>query len=109
MIELTYTSFFILYLGLALSTVLGVWIYSHYKLRNRTFLPPEKSLYLCEYCHFAYVEYDKQVPNRCPQCGLYNKHNIYPTTHTYTKSHDNKNSSSQAQKCDPIKEESRGR
>ncbi len=77
MIELTFNTIFMLYLGLTIASVLGIWIYSHYRLRRRIFFFAEKALFICDYCHFAYLENrDKQL-NRCPQCGLFNKNNHY--------------------------------
>ena len=77
MIELTFNTFFILYLALTLIIVLGIWIYSHYRMKRRTFFTTEKALFICEYCHFAYLEESVKELNRCPQCSLYNKHNSY--------------------------------
>ena len=37
MIELTFNTLFLLYLSLTLAIVLGIWIYSHYRTRQRTF------------------------------------------------------------------------
>ena len=77
MIELTFNTLFILYLSLTLIVVLGIWIYSHYKVRRRAFFSTERALCICEYCHFAYVEDRNKQLNRCPQCGLFNKENTY--------------------------------
>lgn len=77
MIELTFNTLFILYLSVTLAAVLGIWIYSHYRLKRRTFFTTEKALFICEYCHFAYVEDSVKKLNRCPQCGLFNKQNTY--------------------------------
>lgn len=77
MIELTFNTLFILYLSLCVAAILGIWIYSHYRMRNRTFFPVEKSLFVCEYCRFAYVEKSIKKLNRCPQCGLFNKENAF--------------------------------
>lgn len=77
MIELTFNTIFILYLSLTLFIVLGIWIYSHYRVRHRTFFTTERALFVCEYCHFAYVEESVKYLNRCPQCGLFNKNNAY--------------------------------
>lgn len=77
MIELTFATGFMLYLGLTLMSVLGVWIYSHYHTRRRVFFPIEKTLFLCEFCHYAYVDESVKKLNRCPQCGLINKKNEY--------------------------------
>jgi len=77
MIELTFNTLFILYLSITLMTVLGLWIYSHYRMRRRAIYTVEKALFICEYCHFAYVEESAKQLNRCPQCGLFNKENNY--------------------------------
>jgi hypothetical protein len=76
MIELTFNALFLIYLCGAISFVMGIWIYSHYRMRNRVFLPIEKALCICEFCHFAYVEESSRQLNRCPQCGLFNKQNM---------------------------------
>lgn len=77
MIELTFNTVFILYLGATLTMILGIWIYSHYRQKRRTFFTAEQALHVCEYCHFAYVEDSIKELNRCPQCGLYNKENTF--------------------------------
>jgi hypothetical protein len=77
MIELTFNTMFMLYLGGTLAIILGIWLYSHYRMRRRIFFPIEQDLFICEYCHFAYIEESVKHLNRCPQCGLYNKHNTY--------------------------------
>lgn len=77
MIELTFNTLFIWYLSVTLTMVLGIWIYSHYRLCRRKFFTIEKALFICEYCHFAYVEEQAKQLNRCPQCGLFNKENGY--------------------------------
>lgn len=77
MIELTFNAIFLLYLSLTLSSVLGIWIYSHYRGKKRKIFTEEKALFICEYCHFAYVEEGVKELNRCPQCGLFNKENTF--------------------------------
>ncbi len=77
MIELSFTTAFMLYLGITLTFVLGIWIYSHYRTRRQTIFSCEKALFVCEYCHFAYLEENIKELNRCPQCGLFNKQNHY--------------------------------
>jgi hypothetical protein len=80
MIELTFNALFIIYLGLTLTVVLLIWIFSHYRQRQRIFFPIEKILFICEYCHFTYVEKSAKSINRCPQCGLINKENHFKKT-----------------------------
>lgn len=77
MIELTFNTFFLVYLGVTIAVVLGIWIFTHYRSRKRTFFTSEKDLFVCEYCHFAYVEEGVKKLNRCPQCGLINKENTF--------------------------------
>jgi uncharacterized paraquat-inducible protein A len=77
MIELTFSTAFMLYLSLTLAVVLGLWIFHHYQVRKKTILSCEQDLFVCEYCHYAYLEEGIKKVNQCPQCGSYNKHNIY--------------------------------
>lgn len=70
-----------LYLSITFAAVLGIWIYSHYRMRRRTFFTTEKALFICEYCHFAYVEDSAKLLNKCPQCSLFNKQNTYQRQH----------------------------
>ncbi len=73
MIELTFNSFFMLYLSLTLAVILSLWLYSHYRKRRQLFFQTEKELQICEYCHFAYLVESTQELNRCPQCSLFNR------------------------------------
>ena len=77
MFELTFNTLFMFYLAITTAMVLGIWIYSHYRMRRRTFFSTEQALFVCEYCHFAYVENSLKDFNRCPQCELFNKNNAY--------------------------------
>ncbi|WP_042282419.1 hypothetical protein [Candidatus Protochlamydia sp. R18] len=77
MIELNFTTAFMLYLGVTISALLGTWVYSHYRTRKQTIFSTEQSLFVCEYCHFAYLEENIKELNRCPQCNLFNKQNYY--------------------------------
>ena len=79
MITLSYNSFLMIYLMFALSIVMIIWIYTHYKRKKRVFFSLEEHLRLCEFCHFSYVEKSIKNLNQCPQCGLYNKENDYDT------------------------------
>lgn len=72
MVELTYNSAFVLYLGLTLACVLGVWFYEHYKAKKRVIIPCEQRLSICEYCHFAYLGDAAKKMSRCPQCQSIN-------------------------------------
>lgn len=77
MIEVTFHIISILYLGLTLFAILGIWIYSHYRIQKKSFFPTKQTLFICEYCHFFYVKDSDKYLNQCPQCGLFNKNNAY--------------------------------
>ncbi len=73
MIELTFTAAFILYLGMTLSVLLGIWVYSHYREKRRPVMMSSETIFICEYCQLAYLENREKLINKCPQCGLYNQ------------------------------------
>lgn len=72
MIELNPATALMLYLGLTLVVILGIWITSHYRSRNRCFMPLEKELVVCEFCHFAYLDAGAKKITRCPRCESFN-------------------------------------
>lgn len=73
MIELTFVTAFMLYLGSTLALILGIWGFSHYQTKNKQIMSLEKSLSTCEYCHFAYLNDSAKKITQCPQCGSYNR------------------------------------
>lgn len=77
MIELTFNTALMLYLSLTLFAVLGVWGYSHYHFQRKKIISAEKTLFICEYCHCAYLAESLRNVNRCPQCNSFNKDNNY--------------------------------
>lgn len=77
MIELTISTAIMLYLSLTLLIVLGFWGFHHYYARKKKIFSFEQALCQCEYCHYAYLEDSIKKVNQCPQCGLFNKHNLY--------------------------------
>ena len=77
MIELTFATAFVLYLGCTLAILLGIWGYSHYQAKRKKILSYEQDLYVCEYCHYAYLEDTLKKINRCPQCNSFNQKNLY--------------------------------
>ena len=72
MIDLTYNTAFVCYLGFTLACVLGIWFYEHYKAKKRVIMPSEQNLWVCEYCHFAYLGDAAKKMSRCPQCQSLN-------------------------------------
>ena len=73
MIELSQATALLLYLGITLAAILSIWISSHYRSRKRRFMPLEKELNACEFCHFAYLDTGSKPVTRCPRCNSYNK------------------------------------
>lgn len=75
MIEISPGTAAMVYLFLTLATLLGLWVYQHYKTKNYKILPPEQNLRVCEYCHFAYLKNAEKAITQCPQCQCYNQKN----------------------------------
>jgi hypothetical protein len=73
MIEVSEVTAFMLYLCLTLGSLLGFWAFQHYSKRNKKISLDEEQLFVCEYCHFCYLEDFTQSVTRCPQCQSYNK------------------------------------
>jgi ribosomal protein L37AE/L43A len=75
MIELTTPTAIMIYLCLTLGILLGLWGYHHYKSRYRKILSTEQELFVCEYCHFVYLDDIVKEITKCPQCQSFNKRN----------------------------------
>jgi ribosomal protein L37AE/L43A len=73
MIELAPTTACMLYLGMTLLVLLGLWLSQHYKTRRSQFFPQERLLHKCEFCHYAYLDEQSKNITKCPRCGSYNK------------------------------------
>jgi len=73
MIELSPNTALMLYLGITLLCLLGVWTFQRYPQRKNFTLSSEKKLCVCEFCHFAYLADGEKKITRCPQCQSYNK------------------------------------
>jgi hypothetical protein len=77
MIELTYNMTLLIYLFFTMTSVLLLWLYSHYQRKKRIIFSLEEGLFQCEYCHLSYVDKRVHMLHRCPQCGLLNKIEVY--------------------------------
>jgi ribosomal protein L37AE/L43A len=77
MIELSPTTAFMIYLGLTLAVLLGIWLSQHFRGRKKKLMIAEQELFVCEYCHFCYLEMKGRPVTQCPQCESFNKNNIY--------------------------------
>lgn len=73
MIELSPTTAIMVYLCMTLATLLGIWGYHHYRSRKKKVVLNEQDLYVCEYCHYAYLDHIAKPVTQCPQCGSFNK------------------------------------
>ena len=72
-VELSPNTAFMLYLGLTLGVLLGIWTYHHYTSRREKISIIEQELVVCEYCHGAYLSDVGKEISRCPHCQSYNK------------------------------------
>ncbi len=75
MIELSPSTAFMLYLGLTLAAVLGLWAYQHFDSRKSKLTTTDQRIYICEYCHFVYLAEHAKKITQCPQCQSHNKDN----------------------------------
>ena len=76
MIELSFATAFMLYLLVTIGTLLTIWVIHHYKSRDKKVIIDDKSLTVCEYCHYAYLEERGKKLSKCPQCHSFNHINV---------------------------------
>lgn len=72
MIELSPNTALMIYLGLTLCSLIGIWVYHHLHVRKKKFMPAEKQLKVCEFCHYAYVDSAVKKVSQCPRCHFFN-------------------------------------
>jgi ribosomal protein L37AE/L43A len=77
MIELSPTTGFMLYLGATIAFLFAIWAMQHYRTRKKTVVTASQELFICEYCHFAYLQEFGRKVTQCPQCNSYNQQNAY--------------------------------
>lgn len=75
MIELSANTALMLYLLWTLTWLLGIWGFHHYRTKNRKILPDEQQMFVCEFCHYVYMNDEYKNVTKCPQCLSYNKNN----------------------------------
>lgn len=73
MFEISATTALMLYLGTTLGAILGLWGCQHYKRRHAKINPARQVLFVCEYCHFAYLDDLDKTVTQCAQCQSFNK------------------------------------
>lgn len=73
MIELSSENALLLYLGITLSMLLGLWLHGHFHSRKKKIVISEQKLQVCEFCHFPYLDNLSKEITKCPQCKCYNK------------------------------------
>lgn len=76
MIELSANTALMLYLLITTAILLSIWSFYHYSRRSKQSIPLEQQLYICEYCHFVYLEEMTKQVTKCPQCQSFNKDNF---------------------------------
>jgi ribosomal protein L37AE/L43A len=89
MIELTPNTAFMIYLGLTLGMLFGIWCFQHFRTRKKKIAIAEKELFVCEYCHFCYLDDKAKEITKCSQCHSYNKSNVYTHRH-HTKNNNSR-------------------
>lgn len=77
MIEISTNTALMLYLGVTLIILMGVWSTQHFRRRHQKIVKDEQELLICEFCHFAYLEDIAKPVTKCPQCQSFNKGNNY--------------------------------
>lgn len=77
MIELNANTALMLYLLWTIAWLLGLWGVHHYRTKNRAILPDEQELFVCEFCHYAYLNEGYKKVTKCPQCSSFNKNNRF--------------------------------
>lgn len=77
MIELSANTALMLYLGLTLATLMGLWAVQHFQKRRKKILTHDQELLICEFCHFAYLGDIGKPVSKCPQCQSFNKGNKF--------------------------------
>ncbi|MEC7838897.1 MAG: hypothetical protein VX777_02525 [Chlamydiota bacterium] len=77
MIQVAPNTAIMIYLALTLSSILGVWIFSHLTRRQHKIITTENQLRICEYCQCAYVDDISKEVTQCPECKSFNKNNQY--------------------------------
>jgi len=77
MIALSSAEAAMLYLCITMISLLSLWGYQHYQSRRKKIITTSQELFVCEYCHFAYLSDIAKDVTQCQQCLCYNKHNTY--------------------------------
>lgn len=72
MIEVNLSTAFFIYLGLALTGLLGSWIYFEYSRKTWRFNPLEKIIFRCKICAHSYMIESGETLTKCTQCGSLN-------------------------------------
>jgi hypothetical protein len=70
MIELNTDTACMLYLGLMLMVILGIWLGRHFFSKDRPHSTSSIKRYRCEFCGFSYLEEGALPLSRCPQCSM---------------------------------------
>ena len=73
MIEVNPDTACVLYLGVAILTVIGVWFFQHKRAKKKEILTFNTTHFTCEFCYAKYLEDPTKVLTRCPECHSLNK------------------------------------
>ena len=70
MIEVSFDTACMLYLGIFLIIVIISWVV-HQRGKNEV-ITFERARFVCEFCHASYLADAEKPINRCPQCHFFN-------------------------------------
>lgn len=73
MIEVSPEAACMLYLGIAILAVLGIWLFQHKKSQKKEIISYTTAHFTCEFCHSAYLDDPLKTVTRCPECQSLNK------------------------------------
>lgn len=73
MIELTPDAACMLYLSIAIGTLIGIWLYQHKRSKKKEVLSFETKHFRCEFCKTSYLDDAIKPLTRCPACHSLNK------------------------------------
>jgi uncharacterized paraquat-inducible protein A len=71
-IGLEVDTFFILYVGVGMLVIFGLWLYYDLRDRNRHSAERDKVIFHCIKCSQIYTAPEKTEEAECPKCGFTN-------------------------------------
>ncbi len=74
MIEVSFSSFYMIYVVCLSSIVFFLWFLNEFKNKSGSFeIESENAFWQCQICAYTYVDSHNKDISICPRCGSYNK------------------------------------